>query len=105
MLSSVDEHVSLERLAARLDLSAIFCDARPVELEIGCGKGGFLLRQAQAHPDRNHLGIEWANEFYKFAADRMARWGVTNVRIIRADARHLLTHQLPDASLSAMHIY
>src|ERR1043166_2834681 len=104
MLSNVEVHVAPEP-ASYLDLGAIFGDARPIEMEIGCGKGGFLLRQAQAHPDRNYLGIEWANEFYKFASDRMARWGVTNVRIIRADARRMVIHQLPDASLAAMHIY
>jgi len=87
------------------DLPALFARPGPIELEIGCGKGGFLLRRAQAHPDRNFLGIEWANKFYQFAADRMARWGLDNVRIMRADAKHFVIHRLPPACIDALHIY
>jgi|CXWL01.1.fsa_nt_gi tRNA (guanine-N7-)-methyltransferase len=105
MLAFDDIAVSPESLGEAADLPALFGNDHPVELEIGCGKGGFLLRQAQAHPDRNYLGIEWANEFYKFSADRMARWGLTNVRIMRTDAKHFLMHRLPAACLSALHVY
>ena len=105
MITFDDVAVPLESLGERVDFAALFGREDPVELEIGCGKGGFLLRQAQAHPERNYLGIEWANEFYKFAADRMARWGATNVRILRTDARAFVIHRLPPASLDALHIY
>jgi tRNA (guanine-N7-)-methyltransferase len=94
-----------ESLGATANLQALFGNARPVELEIGCGKGAFLLRQAQACPDRNYLGIEWANEYYKFTVDRMARWGVTNVRIMRTDARHFVISRLPPACLAGLHVY
>ncbi len=76
-----------------------------LELEIGCGKGGFLLRRAQSHPERNLLGIEWANKFHRFAADRMARWGVANVRVMRTDAGHFVQHHLPPACLTVLHTY
>ena len=94
-----------ESLPEVVEFAAVFGNDHPVELEIGCGKAGFLLRQAQAHPERNYLGIEWANEFYKFAADRMARWGLTNVRIMRTDARQFVIDRLPDACLSVLHVY
>ena len=92
-------------LGDEADLRALFDDGRPVELEIGCGKGGFLLRRAQARPDLNFVGIEWANKFYKYAADRMSRWGLTNVRIMRTDAKHFVIHRLSSGGLAAMHIY
>jgi len=92
-------------LAETTDLRELFDTDHPIELEIGSGKGGFILRQAKAHADRNYLGIEWANKFYKYAADRMARWGVTNVRIMRTDARHFVVHRLAPGCLAALHIY
>ncbi|MFQ5411202.1 MAG: tRNA (guanosine(46)-N7)-methyltransferase TrmB [Phycisphaerae bacterium] len=92
-------------LGEMTDLRCLFDEDQPIELEIGCGKGGFLLRRAQAQPDRNLVGIEWANKYYKYAADRMARWGLTNVRIMRTDARHFVMHCLAPASLAALHIY
>ncbi len=83
----------------------LFPDPRPVEVEIGIGKAGFLLRRARAQPDRNFLGIEWANEFYRFAVDRMERWKVANVRLLRTDASHFIRLVCPRESLTALHVY
>lgn len=84
---------------------ALFARSGPIELEIGTGKAGFLLRRAQAHPDHNFLGIEWANEYYRFAVDRMRRWRVPNVRMLRSDASHFVRVVCPRESLAAMHVY
>ena len=89
----------------KLDLHTLFGDDRPIEMEIGCGKGGFLLRRARALPDRRFFGVEWANSFYRYAADRMVRWQVPNVRLMRTDARHLVIHHLPPGCLAILHIY
>jgi len=105
MIAFEDITLTAESLPEVVDFAAVFGNDRPVELEIGCGKGAFLLREAQAHPERNYLGIEWANEFYKFTADRMARWGMTNVRIMRTDARQFVITRLPEACLDALHVY
>ncbi len=85
--------------------SVLFGNSRPVELEIGTGKAGFLLRRAMARPDRNFLGLEWANQYYRFAVDRMERWRIPNVRILRADARHFIRQICPRQSLTALHVY
>ena len=77
----------------------------PFELEIGCGKGGFLLDRARSRPDVRLLGIEWANKYFKFAADRMARWNITNVRLMRTDARHFVIHHLRPACVATLHLY
>ena len=83
----------------------MFGNANPVELEIGSGKGTFLTDQALARPDVNFFGLEWANWFYRYAADRLRRHGCTNARMARADANFFLREFVPDASLSVLHIY
>ena len=77
----------------------------PFELEIGCGKGGFLLSRARARPEVRLLGIEWANKYFRYCADRMARWGLTNVRVMRTDAKYFVTQHLPSACVSVLHLY
>ena len=88
-----------------VDPMAWFDTPGPFELEIGCGKGGFLLSRARAHPEIRLLGIEWANKYFRFCADRMARWGLTNVRVMRTDARVFVMQHLPPASVSVLHLY
>lgn len=105
MPSVEDIAVPLEALSDPTDLRELFPGDAPIELEIGSGKGGFLLRAAQAHPDRCYVGIEWANEYYRFTADRMARRRVSNVRVIRTDARHFVIHRLAPACLAGLHVY
>jgi tRNA (guanine-N7-)-methyltransferase len=88
-----------------VDPMAWFDTPGPFELEIGCGKGGFLLSRARANPHLRLLGIEWANKFFKYAADRMARWGLTNVRLMRTDAKFFVIRNLPPACVDVLHLY
>lgn len=90
---------------ASLRWERLFGRAAPVEIEIGTGKAAYLLRRARAHPETDFLGIEWANQFYRFAADRMRRWGVANVRMLRTDADHFIKVVCPRDSVSVLHIY
>ena len=94
-----------ENLDGKIDFVRVFGRACPVHIEVGAGKGTFLLNQARAHPDNNFLGIEWARKYYRFAVDRIGRWGLTNVRIIRTDAAAFLADFVPDNSVECFHIY
>ncbi len=88
-----------------MDFAAIFGNARPVEVEVGAGKGTFLLARATARPEINFLGIEWARAYCMYAADRVRRAGLTNVRMLRADAGPLFKDRLADGSVWRVHIY
>jgi tRNA (guanine-N7-)-methyltransferase len=94
-----------EDLSGPLDFTQLFGRTAPVHLEVGSGKGTFLLHEARAKPEANFLGIEWANEFYLFAVDRIGRWGLTNVRIIHTDAAVFLSLYVPPESVDCLHIY
>ena len=92
-------------LGGKTDFLQIFGRPGPVHIEIGTGKATFLLNQARSRPNVNFLGIEWANKYYRYAVDRIGRWGIKNVRIIRADAASFLADFVPDSSVECFHIY
>ncbi|MFB0551986.1 MAG: tRNA (guanosine(46)-N7)-methyltransferase TrmB [Phycisphaerae bacterium] len=94
-----------EDLDGKIDFVRIFGRAGPVHIEIGTGKGTFLLNQVRAQPGDNFLGIEWARKYYRYAVDRIGRWGLTNVRIIRTNAATFLADFVPDDSVDGFHIY
>lgn len=77
----------------------------PLELEIGCGKGTFIVQQAVAVPNHNHIAIEYAKAFWRYAADRCRRQGLLNVRIIRCEAASFIRNYVPDSCLQQIHIY
>ncbi len=92
-------------VSGHLDFAALFGNARPVEMEIGTGKGRFLLFQAETRPSVNFLGIEWSLKYLRVARERAERRGLANVRLYRADARHVLADLLPDGSIARVHVY
>ena len=94
-----------EYLDDKIDFVRIFGRRGPVHVEIGTGKGAFLLNEAKAQPDANFFGIERASRYYRYAVDRIGRWGLKNVRIIRTDAAYFLTDFVPDGSVDCFHIY
>ncbi len=88
-----------------LSWAAVFGDDRPVELEVGSGKGLFLANAAAANPAHNFLGIELARKYARRAAERVARLSLTNVKVLPGDARPFLARFVPPASLRAVHVY
>jgi len=94
-----------EDLDGKVDLVRLFGRSAPVHIEIGSGKATFLLNQATAQPDVDFLGIERAGKYYRYGVDRIGRWALTNVRIIRTDAAHFLANFIPDDSIDCFHIY
>lgn len=97
---------AIDRDRARIDGRDWFDHPqRRFEIEIGCGKGTFLVQQASAHPEVNYLGIEQAGEFFCFAADRMRRRSLANVRILHADAAEFLRFHCISDVADVIHLY
>jgi tRNA (guanine-N7-)-methyltransferase len=97
--------LKLQDLDGKMDFVQIFGRAGPVHVEIGPGKGTFLVNQARANPEHNFIGIERAGKYYRWAVDRIGRWGLNNVRIVRADAAQFLRDFVPAESVDCFHIY
>ena len=73
-------------------IGGIFGNNHPIEVEIGSGKGGLLIQRALSRPDINLLGIEWLPTYAALCADRAYRHGLTNIRVINADARQIFAN-------------
>jgi tRNA (guanine-N7-)-methyltransferase len=88
-----------------LDLPQLFGNDHPVILEIGSGKGRFLLSTAMERPDVNLIGIEKSLHYHRFIRDRFLKRDLRNVRLINYDAFVVLQKMIRDASLAEVHIY
>ncbi len=89
----------------RLDLRSVFGNGNPVILEIGSGKGRFLISSATERPDLNFIGIEKSLHYHRVIRDRVTKRSLTNVRLINHDAFPVLQKMFPDASISELHVY
>jgi len=97
--------LSPENLEGKIDFVRIFGRGGPVHIEIGTGRATFLLNQAMVQPQVNFLGIEWAGRYYRYAVDRIGRWSLINIRIIRTEAASFLADFVPGSSVDCFHIY
>ncbi len=91
--------------APLLNWEAVFGNAHPVELELGIGKGRFLINAAQTQPHINFVGIEWAAKYLRLAHERSLKRGLTNIRLGRVDASEFIEHFVPTSGLRGLHIY
>jgi len=94
-----------DRSLEGIDWQDVFGGSGPVEVEIGIGKGRFLLAAAQARPDVFMLGVEWANKYLRIAEARAGKRSLKNVRFVRVDARELLCNSIPSDSVDAYYVF
>lgn len=78
----------------RIDLNAYFKCSAPLVIEIGFGMGDHLVSLATALPDHCFLGIEVHRPGLAAATGKIHEAGLKNVRLIRGDARLVLTDHL-----------
>jgi tRNA (guanine-N7-)-methyltransferase len=88
-----------------LNWGEVFGRPGRVEVEIGIGKGRFLLAAAQLRPEVLHFGVEWANEFLRIAETRAEKRGLENVRFARVDAGELVRRAVPELSVAAYYVF
>jgi tRNA (guanine-N7-)-methyltransferase len=79
--------------------------ARRVEIEIGPGKGAFLLAATAARPDVFLLGIEAAAGYALQAAARLRASGQRNGLLLVDNGKLYLQDRVPPQSLEAVHVY
>lgn len=86
-----------------VNLSAIFNNDNPVELEIGCGKGNFITQKAINNPDINYIGVEIIDNVIISAAENASLKNIKNVRFFNCGAE-ILQYLLPKNSISNIYL-
>jgi tRNA (guanine-N7-)-methyltransferase len=94
-----------EAVVEALEWRSVFGREGRVEVEIGIGKGRFLLAIAAARPDVLHFGVEWSNEYLRLVETRAERGNLDNVRFVRADASDLVRRAIPEGSVSTYYVF
>ena len=94
-----------EQLPVPWNPAAMFDRVAPLEVEVGSGKGLFLLSAAGAAAERDFLGIEIAGKYARHAAARLAQRGLTNACVVHGDAARLFCEVLAAESVAAAHVY
>lgn len=86
------------------DISSFFAKEQPLSLEIGCGIGDFIAQLAARHPERNFVVTDIFNQGCLKTCFRVDEAGLTNVRVMRSEARFLMSHLLKAESLKSIYI-
>jgi tRNA (guanine-N7-)-methyltransferase len=88
-----------------LNWADLFQRDRAVEMEIGFGKGLFLVNAAIRNPEINFVGVEIARKYQLFTATRLAKRSLSNVRLAKSDARQFLRDYVGPRCVDAIHVY
>jgi tRNA (guanine-N7-)-methyltransferase len=99
-----DLDLDLNTVHVPLRWSELFGRDAPTEIEIGSGKGRFLLELAARYPERNLLAVERAGKYHKLCCDRAAKRGITSVRLLRTTAEDLLFRLVAPASVDTFYV-
>lgn len=92
-----------QQYRALLDYGETFGNANPVELEIGCGNGGFIVEKAKREPAVNFLAVELCSNVILTAMERVRAAGLTNVRFLNIPAE-ILQCYLPEESVERIYL-
>ena len=68
----------------------VFGNSNPIEIEIGMGKGDFLISKALDNPNINYIGIEKYDSVLVYVKRKLDNIELNNLRIINIDAINLL---------------
>ncbi|HHJ7237322.1 TPA: tRNA (guanosine(46)-N7)-methyltransferase TrmB [Streptococcus pyogenes] len=81
----------------------VFGNDRPIHIEVGSGKGGFITGMALKNPDINYIGIDIQLSVLSYALDKVLASEVPNVKLLRVDGSSL-TNYFEDGEVDMMYL-
>lgn len=82
----------------------LFARQVPLEVDVGCGEGAFIVAMAKANPGRNFLGIERLVGRVRKVCRRTTNAGLANVRVMCVEIAYTVQHLLPAGSVTVLHV-
>lgn len=78
---------------------------RRLEIDLGCGKGRFLLARAAKNPETNFLGIDRMLRRIRKVDNRARRLDLDNVRLMRVEGYYAVAYLIPPAAVDVYHVF
>ena len=78
-------------------------DNREKTLEIGIGKGDFIIANAKANPDKLHIGVEMNTSIFAMAMKKVVNEGLNNVLLLNILAKDLFEF-IDECSISSIYL-
>ena len=94
---------AVENYRNLVDFSKAFGNDNPVALEIGCGKGGFVIALAKETPNINYLALEKMSNVILTPMEEVKKQGIDNIRFLNIRAECLPCY-IPEGSLDAIYL-
>lgn len=89
-----------------VDFASYFDDpAKPLEVDLGCGKGRFLLQRSADNPEINFLAIDRMLRRIRKIDSKLARRGIENVRLLRLEGDYTLNYLIPAESVDTYYYF
>lgn len=95
----------LGELSSPLALDTLVPGSGPWVVEIGFGKGRYLLRRCLESRQGRFLGVELVSEYHRLFVGRARRRGLGNWIALRGEALYLLAAVLPRGFAAELHVY
>ena len=67
----------------------VFGNDHPIHIEVGMGKGQFIIEMAKRNPEINYIGIEKYSSVLVRAVEKLEDFEQDNLRLIRMDAENI----------------
>jgi tRNA (guanine-N7-)-methyltransferase len=97
--------IDLPDITSKLSFAGLFEHEQPLEIDIGCGKGRFLLSRAASYPETNFIGIDRMNGRLGKLDRKIMRADLRNVRLIEMEAAYTVNELLPSEIVSVYYIF
>lgn len=83
------DYIILEPFKNKGKWNIVFNNNNPIDIEIGMGKGDFIIGMAKQNPNINYIGIEMYDSVIVRAVQKLENESIPNLKLIRMDANDI----------------
>lgn len=105
LANSTSALLPISDIITHFNWNNIFGNDNPVEIDLGCGDGGFLVTYAQVHPKINLFGTERLMGRLNKIIRKQAQLQINNLKVARIESSYFIKYLVSPNSLSAIHLY